>query len=194
MIIGLWLFGLLSDKLLNQKKGEKAAQPELRLLLMMWLFPVVPASIFWYGWTTYYKMHWIVPILGTGILGFGAVFIFTSSQVYMMDIFGPQRAASALAAIMVFRNLFGPFLALAATPLYKKLGLGWGNSFLGFVILAFAPVPFLLYRYGERLRMEFPVKLWIYKDIFGVRLKMKLYSIRSDTQLKFPCLDFDGRY
>lgn len=86
MSIGLRLFSLLSDKLLKQKKNENLARPELRLVLMMRFSPAVPAGIFWYGWSTYYKTHWIVPILGTGVLGLGAIFIFTPSQVYLMDV------------------------------------------------------------------------------------------------------------
>lgn len=53
----------------------------------------------------------------------------------------------------------GAFLALAAPPLYNKLGLGWGNSLLGFIILGFTPVPFLFYKYGEWMRNKFPVDL-----------------------------------
>jgi hypothetical protein len=36
--------------------------------------------------------------------------------------------------------------------MYDALGLGWGNSLLGFISIAFFPVPFVLYIYGERLR------------------------------------------
>jgi len=35
---------------------------------------------------------------------------------------------------------------------YDTPGLGWGNSLLGFISIAFFPVPFILYFYGERLR------------------------------------------
>jgi hypothetical protein len=43
--------------------------------------------------------------------------------------------------------------------MYAKLGLGWGNSLLAFVALAFSPVPFVFFTYGERIRKSFPVKL-----------------------------------
>jgi hypothetical protein len=43
--------------------------------------------------------------------------------------------------------------------LYADLGLGWGNSVLGFIGVAFLPVPLLFYRYGRWLRERFPVKL-----------------------------------
>lgn len=36
--------------------------------------------------------------------------------------------------------------------MYGALGLGWGNSLLAFIALAMCPLPFLFYRYGERIR------------------------------------------
>jgi hypothetical protein len=74
------------------------------------------------------------------------------SQLYVVDVFGAQGAASALAALAVFRCCFAAFLPLAGPPMYDKLGLGWGNSILGFVAVAFIPVPVFFYKYGERLR------------------------------------------
>jgi hypothetical protein len=41
--------------------------------------------------------------------------------------------------------------------MYEALGLGWGNSVLGFVAVAFIPLPFLFYLYGERIRNA---KIW----------------------------------
>lgn len=35
---------------------------------------------------------------------------------------------------------------------YHKLGVGWASSLLGFLSIAFIPIPFLLYKYGETLR------------------------------------------
>jgi hypothetical protein len=46
-----------------------------------------------------------------------------------------------------------------AFHLYERLGLGWGNSVLGFISLVTAPLPWLFYKYGEVLRNRFPVEL-----------------------------------
>lgn len=159
MVFGLILFAVLSDKLLSQKKGGTVARPELRLILMKWFAPITPIGCFLYGWSAYYKTHWIVPILGTFIIGLGALFVIMPTQVYLVDAFGPQAAASALAANLVVRSPFGAFLALAAPSMYARLGLGWGNSLLGFICLGFTPVPWLFYRYGEYLRTRFAVEL-----------------------------------
>lgn len=159
MLLGLAFFVLLSDKLLGQTKGGTAAKPELRLILMKWFAPITPTGFFIYGWSAYYQIHWIVPILGTLVIGFGTFFIMMPVQIYLVDAFGRQAAASAIAANLVIRNIFGTFLPLAAPHLYGRLGLGWGNSLLGFICLGFTPVPWLFYQYGEYLRTRFAVQI-----------------------------------
>jgi sugar phosphate permease len=157
MIISIALFAVLSDKILHQPRGGTLARPELRLILMVWSSPLVPIGFFWYGWSVQAKVHWIAPILGTTIIGIGAFLILMPAQLYLVDAFGTEGAASALAVNTVLRSLFGALLPLAGPPLYSQLGLGWGNSVLAFIGLAFIPVPFLFYKYGEMLRTRFPV-------------------------------------
>ncbi|KAI0378626.1 MFS general substrate transporter [Hypomontagnella monticulosa] len=159
MICGLLLFSVMSDKLLGQGTGSTVAKPEKRLILMKWFAPITPIGCFIYGWSAYYKTHWIVPEIGTFIIGVGGLFVMLPSQTYLVDAFGPQAAASAMAANVVIRSPFGAFLTFAAPPLYANLGLGWGQSVLGFICLAFTPVPWLFYHYGEYLRTHFTVKL-----------------------------------
>lgn len=158
MIMGLVLFSILSDKLLGQKEGT-VVKPENRLILMKWIGPISPLGLFMYGWCAEERTHWIFPIMGTFIVGFGSLFVVIPGQIYLVDSFGAQAAASALAANLLVRSPFGAFLDLAADPLYDRLGLGWGNSVLGFICLAFTPVPWLFYRYGERMRTHFAVEL-----------------------------------
>ena len=158
-ILGLVLFAVLSDKLLHQKPGGEVAIPELRLPLMVWFSPLIPVGIFWYGWSAQQHAHWIVPILGTFFIGLGSLFIIMPAQLYLVDVFGSEAAASALAANLMLRNLFGAFFVFVAPPLYAHLGLGWGNSVLAFLCMGFAPIPFLFSRYGETLRKRFPVDL-----------------------------------
>lgn len=42
--------------------------------------------------------------------------------------------------------------------MYEKLGMGWGNSVLGFIALAMVPLGPLFLRYGEWLRTKFDMK------------------------------------
>ena len=72
---------------------------------------------------------------------------------YLVDTF-EIYAASALAANMVLRSLGGALLPLGGEEMYAKLGLGWGNSLLGFIAVACAPVSFIFYKYGDRIRAK----------------------------------------
>jgi hypothetical protein len=133
-----------------------------------------------YGWSADKQIHWIMPIIGTGWVGkysllspvpdhqlscptrilthnyslasgLGLIGIFLAVQTYLVDCY-PLFAASVTAANTVVRSLVGAFLPLAGRPLYQSLGLGWGNSVLGFIALAMVPLPFVFIKYGARLR------------------------------------------
>lgn len=84
--------------------------------------------------------------------------IFMPIQTYVIDSF-PTFAASGVAALTVSRSLFGAFLPLAGPSMYDALGLGWGNSVLGFIAIALIPVPALIYKFGGNIRKNHPVKL-----------------------------------
>lgn len=157
MVVSLGAFATVTDKL--QKALGDSPKPEGRLKPMMWVMPAVPIGIFWYGWAAEKQTHWIVPIIGTSFFGFGFLWVIMPTQLYMVDAFGPEAAASALAANAILRLLFAAFIPLAGPSLYADLGLGWGNSVLGFIGVAFLPVPFFFYRYGGWLREHFAVKL-----------------------------------
>lgn len=44
------------------------------------------------------------------------------------------------------RSSFGAGFPLFATAMYNKLGVGWASSLLGFLAIAFIPIPFILYK------------------------------------------------
>jgi hypothetical protein len=62
------------------------------------------------------------------------------------------HAASVSAASTVFRSLLGALIPLAGNSMYDALGIGWGTSVLGFIAVAFMPMPLIFWRYGERIR------------------------------------------
>jgi MFS family permease len=157
MALGLGIFANVGDKL-HKALGDSAT-PEGRLKPMAWVVPFIPIGIFWYGWSADKQTHWIVPIIGTSFFGFGLIWVIMPTQLYLVDAFGPEAAASALAANVIVRLLAAAFIPLAGPSLYASLGLGWGNSLLGFIGLAFVPVPVYFARHGEWLRERFAVKL-----------------------------------
>ena len=153
MILGLVFSGIVSDSLLKSLAKEGKTKPEYRLSLVAFGAFFIPMGLFIYGWTLSFHLHWIIPILGTAIFGFGIALTMLSTQTYLIDSF-PLHSASALAVIEVLEGLFGGILPLAAPALYKSLGLGWGNSLVAFITLLLALIPVSLLKWGERLRVH----------------------------------------
>lgn len=81
-VIGLFIAGGLSDPIVRSltKKNGGDPKPEYRLHIMIMASLFVPAGLFLYGWTAEKKEHWILPILGTGFLGFGMMAAMVSKQ------------------------------------------------------------------------------------------------------------------
>lgn len=155
MMIGLVMFGLASDRILKRLSAanDGVTKPEYRLPPMIPAALLVPFGFFIYGWTTKYAIEWIVPIIGTSLVGVGLLGIMMPVSTYLIDAF-TIHAASALAANTVLRSLVGALLPLAGPSMYEALGLGWGNSLLGFLALAMVPIPVLFWKYGERIRLS----------------------------------------
>lgn len=55
---------------LVEKNGGKI-EPEFRLPAVMAGSMFVTVGLFWFAWTTFPWVHWILPIIGSGIFGFG---------------------------------------------------------------------------------------------------------------------------
>jgi hypothetical protein len=83
--------------------------------------------------------------------GFGIMGLFLPITTYLVDSY-PMYAASAIAANVILRSVVGALLPLAGPPMYKSLGLGWGNSLLGFICVIMIPLPLIFNRFGARLR------------------------------------------
>lgn len=90
--LGIVTFSTFSDRILKAQTAKESPagatqgaskedknttvrkfKPEHRLFLMVCLTPVLPVGFFWYGWSADAGVHWIVPILGTGLIGVSLV-------------------------------------------------------------------------------------------------------------------------
>lgn len=156
--IGVFGIGSVSDRMVIHYSKGLEWKAEYRLLPLLPGSLVVPIGLLWYGWSAQAKTHWMVPIIGTAWVGLGTVSVYMPVQTYLIDAF-PLYAASASAANTIIRSLAGAFLPLAGPALYRSLGQGWGNSLLAFIALAFTPMAWILFRYGERIRKNHPGKI-----------------------------------
>ncbi|RBR26198.1 uncharacterized protein FIESC28_00981 [Fusarium coffeatum] len=126
-------------------------KPEARLphlILLSWL---VPIGLFWFAWTADTSIHWASCIISGIPFGIGFVVLSLGITSYLIDCYG-KYAASALAANAILRSCFGAGFPLFSHQMYDKLGAAWATSILGFISVALAPLPFVFYRFGPRIR------------------------------------------
>ncbi|KAH8594516.1 putative MFS transporter [Bisporella sp. PMI_857] len=144
-------------------------KPEARLphlIILAWLIPI---ALFWFGWTANPSIHWAACIAAGIPFGISFVTLFLGTNAYLTDCYG-RFSASALAANAVMRSLFSAGFPMFARQMYVVLGTPWASSLLGFIALAMAPVPWLLYTYGPRLRAMSKYHLWTASVLKLVRL------------------------
>ena len=149
-MFGLVFYATTSDAYVV-RKGPANMRPNDRLIPLAAGSFVSPLGLFLYGWTIERKVHWMAPITGTGLVGFGVILTLIPAKTYLVKAF-ELHAASAIAVTVVIQSVMVVLLPLAGPPLYASLGIGWGNSLLAFIALAFAPMRFVLARYGQRIR------------------------------------------
>jgi multidrug resistance protein len=137
-----------------KRRNNGVGKPEFRVPLMVPGAVLVPIGLFIYGWTAEAHTHWIGPNFGTAIFAAGVIIGFQCIQTYIVDSY-TRYAASAVGAATVLRSLAGFGFPLFAPYMYAKLHYGWGNSLLAFLSIGIGfPAPFLLWKYGEKLRQR----------------------------------------
>ena len=94
-----------------------------------------------------------MPIIGSSLFGCSLILFFNAILNYLADAY-PLYAASVLAGNDLVRSAFGATFPLFARAMYRRLGVGWASTLLALLACAFIPIPILLYRYGERIRLN----------------------------------------
>lgn len=133
---------------------EMKLAPEQRLWLAMMGAPMLPISLFWFGWTARPSIHWISPVAAEALFSCGNLLIFTCSGLYLTDSYGAMYGASAWSSNTFLRYLFATAFPLFAEQMYISLGVDWASSLLGFVTLVLVPIPFAFYKWGPVLRRK----------------------------------------
>ncbi|GAA5868957.1 hypothetical protein JCM16303_000319 [Sporobolomyces ruberrimus] len=137
----------------NLIKNGGTLPPEARLPLCCVAGVMLPVGLFWFAWTTQPSVHWIVPVIAGFPFGMAMVMVFLTMFSYLIDVYY-VFAASALAANAVLRSLLGFAFPLFTRYMFQRLGTQWALTLLAFLSLAFMPIPFLFYYYGERIRAK----------------------------------------
>ncbi|OOF98379.1 hypothetical protein ASPCADRAFT_164889 [Aspergillus carbonarius ITEM 5010] len=125
--------------------------PEERLVPMMIASVMLPAGLFWFGWTSHPSTPWGAQVVAGIPIGMGILVIFMQGLNYIIDVY-LMFANSAIAANTLVRSSLGGAFPLFATQMYDRLGVDWASSLLGFITVAMIPIPVLFFFYGKKLR------------------------------------------
>jgi len=92
-----------------------------------------------------------VPIVGSVFFGYGLVTIFTMTFLYTVFVY-QMHTASALAFMTSVRYIIAGALIPASVPMYEELGPHKALTIPAALATIMAPVPFVLYKYGHKIR------------------------------------------
>lgn len=145
---------LQSEEALDPHKNERFKNiPEARVQLSKLAAILLPISLFWFAWTSppQYHIPFIVPILATTLFGYSFYTLILMTYLYVEDSY-MVFSASALAGVGLIRNLAGAGFPLFGKQLFTNLGYNWAGTVLACLAILLVPIPFILERWGPRLR------------------------------------------
>jgi DHA1 family multidrug resistance protein-like MFS transporter len=129
--------------------------PEFRLWSALITAPLLSTSLFWLGWTNYASISIWSGLAACTCFGLVLNAMYVSCSLYIIDSYG-EHAAVALSTITMMRYFIAGGMVMAARPMYEGIGVHWTMTLLGCVALVFTPGPYLLKRYGRKLRERSP--------------------------------------
>lgn len=158
--------------------------PEHRLYPAMLGSLGLPLSMFWYAWTARDGISWASPASAIIPFAWGNLCVFVSTTQYSADTYHGDIVASVASANSLARYAFaGSFplfiiqsqcchffrrlrfttkIANIFSIVYKRLGIAWATSLLGFLTVALLPVPWVLYNFGPQIRAKSKYKIVMY--------------------------------
>jgi len=147
---------------LYQKHYPRKRQ-EARLYLPCVAATLIPIGIFIYSWTARPEVHCIAPAIGLTIFMSGGFVIYMVVFLYLADCYGTY-ASSAIAGQSMCRNLAASIFPLFTTQMFARLTYKWGLTLFGCIGAALAPIPWVLFFYGSRIRARSKVSRKILEE------------------------------
>ncbi|KAH8822694.1 major facilitator superfamily domain-containing protein [Flagelloscypha sp. PMI_526] len=131
---------------------QDGAFPEARLYFMMIGAIIQPISLFLFAFTGGFNwVHWIAPCVSGVLFGFALILIYIGANSYIIDSYA-HCAASAVAAKTLMRSIIGAMVPLYVVQMFHGMGFQWAGLLLAMVAVGLLPIPFVFYKYGEKIR------------------------------------------
>ncbi|RFU81448.1 mfs transporter [Trichoderma arundinaceum] len=152
-LLGLPAGGHFGDKVADMltKRNNGIREPEMRLPAVMISAITTPLALILYGVGIQYKLHWMCPTIGIGLLSFSITQANTICIVYVIDSYRPVAGEITL-AVTGFKALFAFFLSFETNPWVELSGYqdayGAMAGIAGGILIMWIP----LYFWGKKIR------------------------------------------
>lgn len=161
-LIGIPAGGQLGDFVADwfTRRNGGMRTPEMRLPGVVLSLITTPLALVLYGVSIQYKLHWIGPTIGLGLLNFSITQATNICLVYAIDAYRPIAGEVTL-TVVGFKSLFGFLLSFYTNPWVDQVGYlsayGTMAAIAAFVLLLWIP----LYFWGDYIRRQ----TWQWKPI-----------------------------
>lgn len=139
----------------TRPEGQMYVLPiERRLIPAMVGAPLLPASLFWIGWTAKPTVHWASPVVGSAVYVYSSLLILISIVTYLFDAYAPAGTLAGITTAAVMRILLGGTIPLVIVQDVTGITGAWALSIFGFIGFASMVIPYVLYFFGAKMRMR----------------------------------------
>ncbi|KAH8588036.1 major facilitator superfamily domain-containing protein [Bisporella sp. PMI_857] len=128
-------------------------KPEFRLWPAIVTAPLLPASLFWLGWSNDPSISIWCGLGACFVFGVVMIAIYVSSYEYIIDSYD-DHAAVALATVTMIRYFVAGGMVMATRPMYEAIGVQWSLTLLGCIAAILVPAPLVFWRYGAKIRSK----------------------------------------
>ncbi|PVH88135.1 MFS multidrug transporter-like protein [Cadophora sp. DSE1049] len=133
------------------RRAIDLSSPEGRLYFACIESALLPIGLFWFGWSQFHSIPWIVPTMSIACATMGIYSIYLATFNYLADTYH-RYASSALAAQSFCRNILGGVFPLVTVQMFNGLTFQGAASLLGGLAALLTAVPWVLVFYGPRIR------------------------------------------
>jgi len=174
-----------SQKKLSLKKKGGVIPSEGRLKSIIPGLILFPIGLLFHGWSVNFVWPWYIPFISQFVVGFGMMFVFSSTSTYLVEQF-PENSAAIMSVNNFSRFTVSTIAITVYQPIVEVIGTGWYfTAFTTFSLLA-AIGTFWVYKNGERYRMK--RKPWCDQKVPMTEIKVennddvkKVNKIESDN-------------
>lgn len=134
-----------------EANGNRPLPHEIRLRPALVGSIVLTVALFWFAAASFPSVSFWCAIVAGCFVAMGIFLVFLCLLTYITEVY-LVNAASALAANTVVRSAFGCGFPMFGKQMYDTLKPRYASVILGFIALAMEPIPFVFYKYGDRIR------------------------------------------